>query len=383
MSQKKFVGFTLVELLVVIAIIGVLIALLLPAVQAAREAARRLKCTNNLKSYGLAVHNFHDANNGLPPATIGHREGGTPEFSDVDSTTENNMKMGRATFWVLILPYMEQQQLYDFVSEKSDSFSLGLNGINLWNDLNADEQKMLTTVNAFICRPRNKPMTKATEYIGRTDAQNNGRIYGTQGDYAIVVGRDEIGSGSWYHWQLFFNQTDNTNVTGQRGAFRTAVWSGGNAKSWQSRDDFGWLSDGTSNQLMIGEKKFNYKSVDQCQTATTAHLLRSGDCSVFASPGYHLNWTMARSFNAHFIEQPSASNSKSVGPFQDMQQWGSTHPGICNFLIGDGSVRSLSITIPTGRINGATGNGGNCTYNPDSVLARLGNVSDGNPVTIP
>src|ERR1700731_3796855 len=88
-------GFTLIELLVVIAIIGVLIALLLPAVQSAREAARRAQCTNNLKQIGLAFHNYHSANNAFPRAAITDKQG-KPVLS-----------------WrVAILPYIEQQELY-------------------------------------------------------------------------------------------------------------------------------------------------------------------------------------------------------------------------------------------------------------------------------
>jgi prepilin-type N-terminal cleavage/methylation domain-containing protein len=92
-------AFTLVELLVVIAIIGVLIALLLPAVQAAREAARRMQCTNNLKQIGLGIHNFHDTRNGLPPGIICRY---------------------RMSLFPLLFPYMERQQLYDFISGTTD-----------------------------------------------------------------------------------------------------------------------------------------------------------------------------------------------------------------------------------------------------------------------
>jgi prepilin-type N-terminal cleavage/methylation domain-containing protein len=107
-SRNGTLGFTLVELLVVIAIIGVLVALLLPAVQSAREASRRMSCQNNLKQIALAVHNYHDTHKQLPPASM-------------------NASLAGSSGFAAILPYLEQGNLYqqyDFSKGNSDPANL-------------------------------------------------------------------------------------------------------------------------------------------------------------------------------------------------------------------------------------------------------------------
>jgi len=361
-------AFTLVELLVVIAIIGVLIALLLPAVQAAREAARRMQCTNNLKQYGLAVHNFHDTRMGLPPSCIGYQGTESPTTTDAE-------KRGRASFWVFILPYMEQQPFYDFISEKSDKFRLGLNGTNFWNFASATAaerstwQEMINGQTIFLCPSRR---SAASSYVGKTDANDGDRIYGTQGDYAIVIGNESTGWGDWVQNQ------DPANSEKQRGPFRTALWEGNNVSNWKCRDDMAWFSDGTSNQIVIGEKNIYFEALNQCKDSTAnPNRYYVGDCSIFAS-GEWKTFPMARSFHAHF------SNNYKKAPTdintETREHWGSCHSGVCNFLIGDGSVRPLPVTTPTGTIS-TGGNNGN--YNANSILAKLGHVNDGNTVALP
>lgn len=105
MSSRR-TGFTLIELLVVIAIIGILVSLLLPAVQAAREAARRAQCSNNLKQIGIALHLHHEANGRLPAGWVGYRD---------PVTKQQPLPLGRPGWaWsVWILPYLEQESLYN------------------------------------------------------------------------------------------------------------------------------------------------------------------------------------------------------------------------------------------------------------------------------
>lgn len=115
-SRIKKHGFTLVELLVVIAIIGILIAMLLPAVQAAREAARRMQCTNNLKQWGVGMQLYHDAYGVFPYGTISGEKlvvNGDQPGRGVYPTAGQNGEYRRQTFVIALWPYIGQQSLYD------------------------------------------------------------------------------------------------------------------------------------------------------------------------------------------------------------------------------------------------------------------------------
>ena len=124
MKVVKRLGFTLVELLVVIAIIGILIALLLPAVQAAREAARRSQCTNNMKQLGVAIHNYHDTHKVFPPAGLDYGWAGDANTSYSRAPSSSPVNRFNISGWVMVLPYLEQSALHD-------QYDLGVTGVPL------------------------------------------------------------------------------------------------------------------------------------------------------------------------------------------------------------------------------------------------------------
>ncbi len=157
MQDRKIHGFTLVELLVVITIIGILIALLLPAVQAAREAARRMQCSNNLRQIGLALHNYHLSIRSFPPGNLWYEE------------LEH-------CWTTMILPHMEQQTLYDLYD-----FSLA------WDDA-ANEDATEVDVAVFLCPSSTHKYVGAGDYGGQNGTLCSGLAWGWGLDQAMASG---------------------------------------------------------------------------------------------------------------------------------------------------------------------------------------------------
>jgi len=322
---RRAAGFTLVELLVVIAIIGVLVALLLPAVQAAREAARRSQCANNLKQIALASHEFHDTYNRFPPGiTSGHPH------------TNFNLINGNQCMSVFayILPYMEQKPAYDLVTtswivENPPSANWSLSG----STLAASRMKTSTLIcpsagdsadNAgAVCTAVNLGISGGSFgmfVFGELSTSPNFNTFNLSGKttylgVAGLYGNFDVGNVGNLGQTATLGVPSTTPVKEYEGIFATRTVT-----------RFAQVTDGTSNTLLFGE---NYGG-----RGTFANQNGMGPRLI--------GWSWIGS--GHMYTQNGLidpANSRTRHWFRFI----SDHPGIVQFALADGSVKRLSMTM--------------------------------------
>ncbi|MBU4272382.1 MAG: DUF1559 domain-containing protein [Planctomycetes bacterium] len=294
-------GFTLVELLVVITIIGILIALLLPAVQAARESARRAQCINNLRQIGLAFHHYHDALEVFPPSYVIQPGGGGLNGSPHSSTRD----AGPGWAWgALLLPYLEQEPLYQ-------SFDLSR---PCWDAANA--RPVRTPLAVFLC-PSATGTDEPVEVLSE-----GGQPLATfsRSCYVVNAGREEPWIYSVDDWGGIADgpiyRNSRTRASTVTDGLSHTVFAG---EHHPALSDKTWVGV-VPGAAVCPKPEFAFSGCDRAATLVNVH---SGPCHHDDPPAIH------------------APNS----PMCAVCQMYAEHPGGCNVLLGDGSVHFISETI--------------------------------------
>lgn len=330
-SPYRQTGFTLVELLVVIAIIGILIGLLLPAVQAARETARRMNCQNNLKQIALATHNHHDIYDRFP-AECAYFPTGTPLPYEL-------RPMG-ACFRVRLLPFVEQSQVASLVDLNQDSLS----------DL---ERYRLSTnrISFFLCPSRTgedlADLQPTFTDNGESKFKYTSHYYGVPGALGIIPG-----STSWYSVgpiQTAYSAMGGRVATGPHADSGIIILNG--------LLNMAAITDGTSNTFMVGE--ISWEGFGGHYEWSRGTMNSAAGTPMVSAKGIAYQWplnygkkktstdTLTLTFNKpdgtldtqNYPVCGSNTAGHGVGGF------GSNHSGGGNFALGDGSVQFISEMI--------------------------------------
>ncbi|RCS49372.1 DUF1559 domain-containing protein [Bremerella cremea] len=305
-------GFTLVELLVVIAIIGVLISLLLPAVQQAREAARRMQCSNNLKQIGLALHNYHDTYRCFPAAFY---RSDNPKLSS---------RYGPGWGWgTMILPQLEQNSRFDNLPVSTANAS----------DAASILQYSQPFIPAFRC-----PSAPGGNLNESLPSSSSYPAHGIS-TYKAVFGTRNMQS-------TYSDDGDCTFVAGSCPGNYENGFFGPNSKV-KLRD----ITDGTTNTCMIGEtpygitgRKRDDKLVDY-RASVWIGLTNNGSSSAGSPSVYHMMSTLRGVQANGYKSQLYLINGVSIYAF------GSHHPGGAMFAMGDASVRFITETTEHSIVN--------------------------------
>jgi prepilin-type N-terminal cleavage/methylation domain-containing protein/prepilin-type processing-associated H-X9-DG protein len=333
-------GFTLVELLVVIAIIGILVALLLPAIQAAREAARRSQCSNNLHNLALAVLNFENSNKHFPvdydytspTFRVNLVTGSRAPLGTDEDPLRPQRKLSGAGWIVQVLPQLEQQSLYDqfrpFAVDKSwlpPHTGMSANDPNLRAALQVQPAVLLCPSNSKFTGPADGqyPFSYATDVTG---APPNGPVVAVtcykgnsgDGDFEYDTGFAMTQPPGFWTYDPRVPCYNGTNCFGM--FWRTTYWRGG-VKLKE-------VLDGTSQTLMIGEAS--------PEDGNSPAWSSDGD---WAIAGVQLNWDYAASGAC----PPGGAVPKSC--WSQQRGFRGYHPGGVMFAMVDGSVRFISDNV--------------------------------------